>query len=86
MVRTLLVLHDNLCNGRVLSLVALFPVGLRPLITALMPRAHPLCVVAAGHGLQILRRLLLFGFASDAKSLQPVPAVALCAPRTAWQQ
>jgi len=48
------------------------------------------CLVA-GRGLQILRRLLLFGFPSDAKSLQPVPAVALCAPQllaavTALQQ
>eukprot|EP00879_Flechtneria_rotunda_P025885 GHRR01027540.1.p1 GENE.GHRR01027540.1~~GHRR01027540.1.p1 ORF type:complete len:987 (+),score=414.93 GHRR01027540.1:174-3134(+) len=31
--------------------------------------------------LKILRRLLLFGFRSDAKSLQPVPAVALVAPQ-----
>lgn len=31
--------------------------------------------------LQILRRLLVFGFSSDAKTLQPVPAVALTAPQ-----
>lgn len=29
---------------------------------------------------QIIRRLLLFGFTSDAKSLQPVAAVAVVAP------
>lgn len=31
--------------------------------------------------LQILRRLLVFGFSSDAKTLQAVPAVALTAPQ-----
>lgn len=30
---------------------------------------------------QILRRLLVFGFSSDAKTLQAVPAVALTAPQ-----
>ncbi len=29
---------------------------------------------------QVLRRLLLFGFTSDARSLEPVPAVSVCAP------
>jgi len=31
--------------------------------------------------LQILRRLLVFGFSSDAKTLQPVPVVAHTAPQ-----
>lgn len=31
--------------------------------------------------LQILRRLLVFGFSSDAKTLQAVPAVNLTAPQ-----
>jgi hypothetical protein len=30
--------------------------------------------------MQILRRLIVFGFQSDARTLQPVPAVNLCAP------
>ncbi len=30
--------------------------------------------------MQILCRLLLFGFPSDAKSIEPVPAVGLCVP------
>lgn len=33
------------------------------------------------HVLQILRRLLIFGFSSDAKTLQAVPAVASTAPQ-----
>lgn len=31
--------------------------------------------------MQILRRLLIFGFSSDAKTLQPVPAVGHTAPQ-----
>lgn len=39
-----------------------------------LPACLPTCV-------QILRRLLVFGFSSDAKTLQAVPAVALTAPQ-----
>jgi len=46
------------------------------------PQAQPLllhferCLLL----LKILRRLIVFGFPSDAKTLEPVPAVSACAP------
>lgn len=44
---------------------------------------HPYlgCCLDLPHALQILRRLLVFGFNSDAKTLQAVPAVAATAPQ-----
>jgi hypothetical protein len=39
------------------------------------------CCLVLLHVLQILRRLLIFGFSSDAKTLQAVPAVASTAPQ-----